>query len=67
MILSDFLIWQNNNDSNPHEVIPISFNMYQILDENFYDEKYRIQARSQNKSQWYKTPGSSWCEKEFKP
>ena len=42
MILSDFLSWQNNNDSNPHEVIPISFNMYQILDENYYNEKYLI-------------------------
>ena len=27
MILSGFLSWQNNDNSNPHEVIPISFNM----------------------------------------
>ena len=38
MILSDFLSGQNNNDSNPHEVIPISFNMYQILGENYYNK-----------------------------
>ena len=25
MVLIDF---QNNDDSNPHEIIPISFNMY---------------------------------------
>ena len=27
MILSDFLSRQKNDDSNPHEIIPISFNM----------------------------------------
>ena len=50
MILSDFLSRQNNDDSNPHEIIPISFNMHQILDENYYNEKYLIQTRSQTKS-----------------
>ena len=35
MILSDFLSRQKNDDSNPHEVIPISFNMYQVLENNF--------------------------------
>ena len=49
MILSDFLSRQNNNDSNPHGVIPVSFNMYQILNGNYYNEKYLIQ-RSQTKS-----------------
>ena len=29
MVLSDFLSRQNNDDSNPHEIIPISFNTYQ--------------------------------------
>ena len=27
MVLSNFLSRQNNNDRNPHEIIPISFNM----------------------------------------
>ena len=27
MVLSDFLSGQNNDDSNHHEIIPISFNM----------------------------------------
>ena len=50
MILSCFLSWQRNNDSNPHEIIPISFNMYQILDDNYYNEKYLIQTRSHAKA-----------------
>ena len=28
MVLSDFLSRQNDDDSNPHEIIPISFNMH---------------------------------------
>ena len=31
MILSEFLSRQKNDDSNPHEIIHISFNMCQIL------------------------------------
>ena len=34
MVLSDFLSRQNNNNSNPHEIIPISFNIYKVLHEN---------------------------------
>ena len=49
MILSDFLSRQKNNDSDPHEIIPISFNMCQILDDNYYNEKYLIQTRSRLK------------------
>ena len=45
MILSNFLSRQKNNDSNPHEVIPISFNMYQVMKNKFYDDKYLIQTR----------------------
>ena len=50
MILSNFLSRQKNNDSNLHEMIPISFNMCQVLDDNYYNEKYLIQTRSQTKS-----------------
>ena len=50
MILSDFLSRQKNNDSNPHEIIPISFNMCQVLDNNYYNGKYLILTRSQAKS-----------------
>ena len=38
MILSDFLSWQKNNNSNLHEIIPISFNMCQILDDKYYGQ-----------------------------
>ena len=34
MILSNFLLQQKNDDSNPSEVIPISFNAYNVLEEN---------------------------------
>ena len=46
MILSDFLSQQKNDDSNPNEIIPISFDMYQILENNlnnFCTDKYLIQ------------------------
>ena len=55
-ILSDFLWQQKNDDSNPHEIIPISFNICQILDDNYYNEKYLIQTRSQAKSSGIKLP-----------
>ena len=50
MILSEFLSRQKNKDSNPHEIIPISFNMCQLLDDNYYTEKYLIQTKSQAKT-----------------
>ena len=46
MILSDFLLQQNDDDSNPNEIIPISFDVYRILEDNldnFSDDKYLIQ------------------------
>ena len=36
MILSDFLSRQTHGDSNPHEIIPISFNMCNALYEKYY-------------------------------
>ena len=46
MILSDLLSQQNNDDSNPNEIIPISFDMYKILEnnlENFSNDKYLVE------------------------
>ena len=37
MILSDFLSRQKRDDSNPHEIIPISFNMQSILQSRYYN------------------------------
>ena len=39
MVLSDFISTQNNNDSNPHEIIPSSFNIYQVLHKNIIIQK----------------------------
>ena len=51
MVLSDFLSRQINNVSNPHEIIPISFNMHKVLHENYYNIKnYLVQTRFQAKS-----------------
>ena len=52
MILSDFLSQQNNDDSNPNKMIPISFDMYKILENNlehFSNDKYLVQIHSQAK------------------
>ena len=44
-VLSDFLSRQNNNDSNPHEIIPISFNMHRVLQEKYYNiDSYLVQT-----------------------
>ena len=37
MILSDFLSRQKIDDSNPHKIIPISFNMRNILCDRYYN------------------------------
>ena len=54
MILSVFLSRQTHDDTNPHEIIPISFNMYNTLYENYYrieiKDQYLVQMRSQTKA-----------------
>ena len=57
MVLSDFLSRQKNDDSNPHEIIPISFTLKNQAHEHFYQfnnmteiseaetSKYLIQTR----------------------
>ena len=37
MILSDFLSRQNVDDSNPPEIIPISFNLKTVLQDKYYN------------------------------
>ena len=37
MILSDFLSRQRTDNSNPHEIIPISFDMQAILKVRYYN------------------------------
>ena len=54
MILSDFLSRQIEDDSNPHEIIPISFNIGEILQEKYHNivsDTYKVQTRAQAKAQ----------------
>ena len=54
MILSDFLSGQKHDDSDPHGIIPISFNMHKILHEKYYNlgmkDRYLVQTELQTKS-----------------
>ena len=50
VILSDFLSRQIEDDSDLHEIIPISFNMKEILKENYHNmvkDPYMVHTRSQ--------------------
>ena len=77
MVLSDFLLRQSNDDSNPNEIIPISFNTYKILEDNrenfgkcnnhFSSEKYLIQTYSQAKMSGAKLPEVHGVQKELDP
>ena len=74
MILSDFLSQQKNDDSDPSEIIPISFNAYDVLEENRNidihernDEKYLIQTCSQAKTSSTKLPEVHRVRKELNP
>ena len=48
MILSDFLLRQTHDHSNPCDIIPISFNMHNTLYDNYYKietkERYLVQT-----------------------
>ena len=60
MVLSNFLSRQKMDDSNPHDIIPISFTLKNQVDIYFYQinnkfvkpktGKYLVQTRSQAKS-----------------
>ena len=71
MVLSDFLSRHNHDNSNPHEIIPISFNMYQVLYENYYNigntENYLVQTQSQTKSSEFKLTEVHGMRKNFDP
>ena len=54
MILSDFLSRQTHEHNNPHEVIPILFNMYNTIYEKYYNieikDRYLVQMKLQMKA-----------------
>ena len=63
MVLSDFLSRQKTDDSNPHELISISFMLRSQVDNHFYqidnkisqpkNDRYLVQMRSQVKIKQY--------------
>ena len=72
MILSDFLLRQNIDDSNLHEIIPISFNLRTVLQDRYYNlegekEKYMIQTRSQTKASGVQLPEVHGTRKGLDP
>ena len=79
MVLSDFLSRQKTNNSNPHEIIPISFNQKDLSCEHFHrfnsmtaiseteTNKYLIQTRSQAKSSCIKVPEIHGINKGLNP
>ena len=77
MVLSDFLSRQKSDDSNPHELIPISFSLkdqvsdysYCIDNENSLPrkEKYLVQIRLQVRSSSIRLPEIHAVNKGIKP
>ena len=68
MVLGDFQSRQDNDDSNPHEIIPISSNMHKILQENYYTiYSYLVQTRSQAKTSGIKLPEVHGVRKNLDP
>ena len=60
MILSDFLSRGKYDNSHPHKVIPISFDMHNLLHEKYYYigeiDKYLVQTCCQTKSSGVELP-----------
>ena len=72
MILSDFLSRQEIDKSDPHEIIPISFDMKTILNEKYYKVeeekgKYLVQTQSQTKDRGIKVPEVHGSKKGIDP
>ena len=77
MVLSDFLSRQKTDDSNPHELIPISFMLRNQIDDHFYridnrtdqpkTNRYFIQTRSQARSSGIKIPEIHGANKGLDP
>ena len=79
MFLIDFPSRQKTDDSNPHEIIPISFTLKSLAHNHFYQfnsmneisetetNKYLIQTRSQAKSSGIKVPEIHGANKGINP
>ena len=77
MVLSDFLSQQKMDNSNPHEIIPISFTLKSLVGNHFYQinneinqpkaSKYLVRTRSQAKSSGIKVPEIHSVNKGLNP
>ena len=77
MVLSDFLSRQKTGESNPHELIPISFTLKSQANDYFYridneinlprNDKYLVQTRSQVKSSGIRLPEIHGANKGLDP
>ena len=73
MMMSDFMSRQRMNDSNPHEIIPISFDMQAILRGRFYnvgqekESRNLIQTWSQAKASGIKLLAVHWVDNGVDP
>ena len=77
MVLSDFLSRQKTDDSNTHELIPISLTLRSQVDNHFYQinnksdqpktDQYLVQTRSQAKSSGIKLPEIHGANKSLDP
>ena len=71
MILSDFLLRQNIDDRNTHDIMPISFNLRTVLQEKYNleeeKEKYMVQTRSQTKASGVQLPEVHGTRKGLDP
>ena len=72
MVLSDFLSRQDPCDEDTKEIIPISFNMKLILQDNYYSinetkSRYMVQTRSQTKASEVQLPEVHGSRKKLDP
>ena len=73
MVLSDFLSRIEGDESSPHEVIPMLFNIHSIMSNQYYTiandivESYRVQTRSAMKTTGVQMPKVYGAEEEVHP
>ena len=77
MVLSDFLSRQKTDDSNPHELIPISFSLRDKVSDYFHridnesnlprKDKYLVQTRSQVRASGIRVPEIHGANKGLDP
>ena len=74
IILSDFLSRQGTDKSDPHEIIPMLFDMKAILNDKYYnveeeeeESKYLVQTCSQTKDSGIKIPEVHGAKKGLDP